>query len=133
MQKEYQLMDFTGIHRLKRNRKTRCFFLLFSLFLFSAFCSFFIRSCNLPANKPHFPFEPHFSVRQITLKTGNQYKLKIKGILLNQKITYQSAHSTVASVSLTGTVRAWKKGSTVITATLHGTKERKIYCIVFVN
>lgn len=79
----------------------------------------------------HLPFALHFTKSYILLEPGDRYTLKINGI--HTLATYKSSHSLIASVTQGGVVHAWKCGKTVITATLHGKKQKKIRCLVHVT
>lgn len=79
----------------------------------------------------HLPFTLHFAKSYILLEPGDAYALKINGI--HTLPSYKSSHSLVASVTQNGIVHAWKCGKTVITATLHGKKQKTIRCLVYVT
>lgn len=81
----------------------------------------------------HLPFTPHFSESCVKLTPGEKYTLKICGIKINKKVTYSSSNGTVASVTPTGVVHAWKRGRTVIQACFQDKSKKTIRCLIKVT
>lgn len=61
--------------------------------------------------------------KRITLRKGRKYKLK-SVVVPYGKVAYKSKNKKVASVSFKGTIKARKKGETMIVITANGMKKK---------
>ncbi|WP_455716615.1 Ig-like domain-containing protein [Anaerosporobacter sp.] len=62
------------------------------------------------------------SRKTLTLDVGEKYKLHVYGDSIVSNVTWKSSNSSVAYVNEYGNVKAKRKGTTVITAKVHGKK-----------
>lgn len=66
------------------------------------------------------PFAKRLNVEDIVLKKGESFKLYV--LRLNERVTYSSTDIKVADVSIFGTVRAFRTGTTIIRVRFDGTE-----------
>ncbi len=96
--------------------KKRCNLLLNFLFYFLLLLLLYVLiypHSSIGYRKPVIqPFAHRLNETDVTLRVGETFHLYLVG--LNKRASYESSDFKVASVDLSGHVRAWRKGTAII-------------------